>query len=571
MVSMDPQFIRAQQAFQYARQRARMQEIAAQLTGKSVDLLVFEEVRQRLNAIEGASRERRSIPLEAIIGSVGRYKDFNRSFLPLRNEDRERWARVRLVVENPRGLPPIEVYQVGEAYFVVDGNHRVSIARELGATEIEAFVRRVHARVPLSIDTSQEDLIILSEYAQFLEQTHLDDLHPGANLRLTAAGQYDFLLQQIEVQHFLLELNLGKDVSFPRAASQWYETIYLPIIELIRARQLIQDFPTRTEADFFVWLLDHQAQLAKETGWQVRLDAALNDLISQLGRQAETLPARLRFAVLNALPILRSNDASGQWRADHQARPGRLFGEILVPLTGPFPTPAFAGALEVAQYESAQVYSLYLAPATPETQTTLRQQFNAACQSVEVEGRLVFDEGKLDAILPERSRWVDLVVAPLERVNPARAGGGSPAFRPLIQNCQTPLLLLPGPFTMPTRALLAYDGSERAREALFLAAYLSSFWGLDLVVLSVIPEEVDHPLPESLAAAEEYLQHYQISASFCHAHGDPASEILRAAQEHACDLILLGGYGVIPRFGGFRRRTVDNVLAKTEIPVLISR
>ncbi len=136
MGSMDPHFIQAKQEFQRARQRAKLQELAAQMTGKSVNLLVYEEVRQRLKAVESAARERRIIPLNAIIGSVGRYTDFNRQFLPLRNEDRERWARVKMVVEDLQGLPPIEVYQVGEAYFVMDGNHRVSIARQLGAVEI---------------------------------------------------------------------------------------------------------------------------------------------------------------------------------------------------------------------------------------------------------------------------------------------------------------------------------------------------------------------------------------------------------------------------------------------------
>ena len=186
---MDPQFILAKQDFQRARQRAILQELAAQLTGKSVNLLVYEEVRQRLNAVEGAARERKNIPLAAIIGSVGRYTDFNREFLPLRNEDRERWARVKLVMEDLRALPPIEVYQVGEAYFVVDGNHRVSIARQLGAIEIEAYVRPVQTRVSLPANASQEDLILLSEYAQFLHQTRLDEHRPHANLRLTAVGQ----------------------------------------------------------------------------------------------------------------------------------------------------------------------------------------------------------------------------------------------------------------------------------------------------------------------------------------------------------------------------------------------
>jgi nucleotide-binding universal stress UspA family protein len=578
---MQPQFILAKQEFQRARQRARMQELAAQLTGKSVDLLVYDEVRRRLNAVEGATHERKNIPLAAIIGSVGRYSDFNRQFLPLRDGDGERWARVKVVMEDLSGLPPIDVYQVGEAYFVVDGNHRVSIARQLGTTEIEAYVRTVQTRVPFPADASQEDLILLSEYAYFLEQTRLDEIRPQANLRLTAAGQYDFILQQIEVQHFLMELRLEKEIPYAQAVSHWYDDLYLPIVKMIRARKLLKDFPTRTEGDFFVWLLDHQARLTKEMGWQVRMDAALIDLTEKVYAEAESLAARVRNTVLNVLPLIRSSmPPAGQWREGHRHRPGRMFGEIMVPLTGATllgqpPWPALTCALEIAQHEHAQVYAVHLSPRKIdlETQANVQKQLKTLCEETGTEGSVVFEKGKADVILPARSRWVDLIIASLERDSPTRAGDGAilPTFRPLIQRCHTPILVLPGPFTFPTRALLAYDCSKKADEALFMAAYLSSFWGLELVIYSVIPFENGHPLPSALAYAEEYLKNYQIKATFCHGHGEVAPGILRATSTHACDLILIGGYGEIPLFGGFRRRTVDAVVTGTQVPVLICR
>ena len=257
-----------------------------------------------------------------------------------------------------------------------------------------------------------------------------------------------------------------------------------------------------------------------------------------------------------------------------------MFGEIIVPLFKDISGFPLTCALEIARHENARVYGLLLSTSelTPELQSSLQTQFDNLCQQAGIEGQLIFEMGKPDAILSERSRWVDLIVAPLERdaLSPAGKGAVSPTFRNLIQHCHTPLLALPSyldttPFIFPTRTLLAYDSSKKADEALFLAAYLASFWGIDLVVQSIIPEEKKHPTLPALAYAEEYLGNYHIEAKFCHAHGDVANEILRAAEDHNCDLILMGGYGAIPMFGGFRKRTVDEVLSKTKFPVLICR
>src|SRR5512138_660003 len=118
--------------FQAARKRASIQEILARLQGKSNQLLSYDEVAEKLKLHARSERGMRNIPLDAIVGSVGRYTDFTRTFLPLRANDQERWARVKAAMEEGAGLPPIEVYKVGEVYFVIDGNHRVSIARQLG-------------------------------------------------------------------------------------------------------------------------------------------------------------------------------------------------------------------------------------------------------------------------------------------------------------------------------------------------------------------------------------------------------------------------------------------------------
>src|SRR5574342_534933 len=140
-----PGYQSALQDFNDARLKASLQEALARLTGKSNELLSYEEVARKLKLRSRADRGILEIPLNAIIGSVGRYTDFTRTFLPLRPEDQQRWARVKAAVDDPVGvgMPPIEVYKVGDAYFVLDGNHRVSIARQYGNASIEAHVIEV--------------------------------------------------------------------------------------------------------------------------------------------------------------------------------------------------------------------------------------------------------------------------------------------------------------------------------------------------------------------------------------------------------------------------------------------
>ena len=130
MNSNEPNYRSALVDFNQARMLASMQEVLARLTGKSNELLSYEEVAQKLKLNIRAEGGVHDIPLNSIVGSVGRYTDFNRSFLPLQGNDqeRERWARVKAAIDDPSGAgwPAIDVYKVGEVYFVLDGNHRVT-------------------------------------------------------------------------------------------------------------------------------------------------------------------------------------------------------------------------------------------------------------------------------------------------------------------------------------------------------------------------------------------------------------------------------------------------------------
>ncbi len=255
--------------FQEARRRAALEDLKARLTGKSDDLLSYEAVYDLLQTNGSVSRGLQEIPLDAIVGSVGRYRDFTRSFLPRRESDKHRWANVKLKMLYRGGLPPIDVYQVGDVYFVLDGNHRVSVARQLGAETIQAYVTEVHSRVPLSAEVAPDELIIKARYARFLDATGLDQSRPGVDLLVTAPGQYRRLEEQIEAHRQRLAEQRAQPVSLAEAAACWYDSVYLPVIQIIRERDLLTAFLGHTEADLFMWVSEWQEEVEEEIGWAV--------------------------------------------------------------------------------------------------------------------------------------------------------------------------------------------------------------------------------------------------------------------------------------------------------------
>lgn len=229
-------------------------------------LLSFDQVQALLRPAAGVSRGTRMIPISHIVGSVGRYRDFDRAFLPLNPASEERWKRIDVAMHGPRGLPPIDVYLVGEVYFVRDGNHRVSVARANGLEEIEARVTEIPTRVPLTADLDVDDLIRKAEYARFQEETGLDESRPQADIDLTEPGRYEQLLEHVRVHRYYLGLERGHDVALPEAAQSWYDHVYLPVIESVRQSRVLEEFPHRTEADLYLWVAWHRERLKEKYG-----------------------------------------------------------------------------------------------------------------------------------------------------------------------------------------------------------------------------------------------------------------------------------------------------------------
>jgi hypothetical protein len=252
--------------FSRARFKAFLNHVWAAVSGQPTTLLSYDEIKEKLHVGGPIYRGIQTVRVDQIVGSLNRYHQFDRAFLPVEDRIAARWQSVDHAFYKDISLPPVVLYKVGQVYFVVDGHHRVSVAREQGQEFIEAEVRECATKVNITPDLKPEDLKILGEKVHFLERTHLDELRPQARIRLTIPDGFDRMLEHIAVHRYFMGLDLKRDISEEEAILHWYDSVYLPIIKVIRQSQILKDFPGKTEGDLYLWVLDHQNYLAEEKG-----------------------------------------------------------------------------------------------------------------------------------------------------------------------------------------------------------------------------------------------------------------------------------------------------------------
>lgn len=249
--------------------KAQMADLLNRISGDEADLMQFDAVAKRLRTRQRIDKGTEMVRLDKIVGSVGRYKDFNREFLPRSGADKSRWMRIDAAMNALEGLPPVELFKIGDAYFVRDGNHRVSVARANGLSHIEAYVTEYPISIPITADDFERDQwLIKVERAEFLDQTGLDWLRPDHGIEITEPGRYEILLGHIAVHHYLRNMDLDREgvdvrLSWEEAVGSWYDLVYLPVIEAIRRYDVLAHFPGRTETDLYLWILHHRELIAQ--------------------------------------------------------------------------------------------------------------------------------------------------------------------------------------------------------------------------------------------------------------------------------------------------------------------
>lgn len=264
-------YIRSESEFSRARMKGFLKTTMDLITGRHMNLLSFDEVVEKLRLKQAIYRGLQDIPVKNIAGSTGRYEDFTRQFLPRSSDkrDKERWRNIYTLAVTGKGFPPIDVYKIDQVYFVKDGNHRVSVARELGWQTIQAHVTELPSPISLSPDVKPDELLIKAECAYFLERTKLDQTRPESkeHISISVPGGFRRLLNHIELHRVLLEkaqgrpLDKDKDLAFQKAAADWYDNVYLPIVDVVKQMDILKHFPGRSETDLYIWLIKNQNKL----------------------------------------------------------------------------------------------------------------------------------------------------------------------------------------------------------------------------------------------------------------------------------------------------------------------
>ena len=283
----------AQDDFLRARRRAALSRLSARLRREPDDVEVILPLDEVLDALGRAGEHRlglRSIALESVVGSVNRTREFDRSFRPRSGRVRGRWERIAQAHRRGEAMPPISVYRVGEMHFVDDGHHRVSVARALGLSHIDAYVTEVRTRVPVS-DLRRADLPLKSHERVFYERVPLP---PDARGRIALSDPwgYDTLAEGVEAWGFRVIQATREPLSREEVAERWYRDDYVPVVEALREAELIG---RGTEAEAYMRVSALRYLLLRTHAWDDAIVERLREALEQPGQVDEdTLVHQLR-------------------------------------------------------------------------------------------------------------------------------------------------------------------------------------------------------------------------------------------------------------------------------------
>lgn len=275
--------IRALEDFDAARARAFRRAIRSVLTGRTRRLQSIEPMLKAAGLEGRAYGGVREIPVDKIVGSVApeaKTLDFDPGFLPVNRRLRDRWTRIYQAMVEGEELPPIDVYRVDDRYYVIDGHHRVSVARSLGRPEINARVIDIKTRAPLGpgIDTAAK--LRAAEYAAFLETTQLHRTRPAARLECSRLGRYDEILEHILGHAYFVSRDEHRHMSLVEASASWYDKVYQSVVGAIRRHRVLEKLPGWTEADLYVEITRRWLGLS-EAGVEAGPEPAVEKLLEQ--------------------------------------------------------------------------------------------------------------------------------------------------------------------------------------------------------------------------------------------------------------------------------------------------
>ncbi|MBV9197617.1 MAG: ParB N-terminal domain-containing protein [Solirubrobacterales bacterium] len=256
----------AQYDFLRARRRATVARLTARLRGGPDDvnvILPYEEVIEALGFKSERPLGLRVVPLDAIVGTIDRERDFDRHFRPTSRRVRSRWEHIAAAMRRGDSLPPVDLLKVGDIYFVRDGHHRVSVASALGLADIDAFVTEVVTRVDAGHAIKFTDLPVKSQERVFYERVPLP-VDARSEIVVSDPWDYAVLAEAVEAWGFRAMQEHGELLDRAHTARLWLEHEYRPVVAMLREADLIRN---ATDAEAYMRIAAERYRLLRTHAW----------------------------------------------------------------------------------------------------------------------------------------------------------------------------------------------------------------------------------------------------------------------------------------------------------------
>ena len=555
---------KALEDFHRLRSKAALDRFWAGIRGESLDLLAYDEVSSKLRAVSQTNLGLQEVALKNIIGSVNRTSDFDRNFRPLSDGDSTRWADVKAAMTSPftAGVPPVTLYKIGEAYFVMDGNHRISIAKEMGLDSVEAYVTEVKTKVSLSSSFTLEELAEKAALADFLEDTHLDRILPSVELSLNRIEYYPLLKEHIVVHQYYMGIDHKREVSFDEAAVDWYDHVYSPVVRIIEESGLRYEFPELTITDLYLWVLDKQQALLDKYGTSFKTENVVDFVAKQKGKQTKT--------VVTTADREMDMHVSGMAEGSSDC----LFRDILVGVShSDIDLLALQQAMMINRCKDGNIIGLHVKAetdfATEQTEAELETSFYQQLNEREMSGRFIKMTGNISKTLQEYGLLSDITVVKLSYPPGGavfdRLGSG---VITLLQSSRRPIMFVKEVVAPVNRILLMLDEDEKSREAFYIAVYYAARYGCGLFI--TMPEKDSKSSQDAFSFAKSYLDAIDLEfQSTTLSSTSLVENLVSLIEENSISTVMMGGYRSTGLLGRLFSSNVDRVLELSPVPVLV--
>nr|MBP3283235.1 transcriptional regulator [Treponema sp.] len=306
--------------FTKARHKALFNEVQHFLNPEEATLISFSDIKNLLRPKNEVYMGMKTVPVNMIVGSEGRYQDFDNKFFPKNMHLKTRWEHIDMAHIQDISLPSISLYELGGVYFVRDGNHRVSVAKAKGIEFIDAEVVSLQSEIKLRPGDSLQKMVkqvIEYEKRVFYGETGFGDVTDFWCLDFSIPGQYDVIYNHILTHKYYINMNKTEEIGMDKAMMSWFLTVYMPVIKVIDKHKIMKAFKKRTKSDLYVWVIKYWDEIKQKFGEDYSIDDMADSFLAKFGERP--LSKRI-WNKITGFFLKKKIEETDMNRADHEQK-----------------------------------------------------------------------------------------------------------------------------------------------------------------------------------------------------------------------------------------------------------